>query len=295
MPTLVATIETMSDGTAHPNELGAFLNARRAELSPGEVGLRDVGGHRRVAGLRREEVAQLAAISTDYYTRLEQGRIRASASVLASLARVLRLDDDQRTYLYELAGRNPSRPRRRATQKVRPQMQLLLDQLSEIPAMILGRNMDILAWNSLAAALITDFSQIPEDQRNHVRLVFTDPAIRHLYADWEGVARSNVAMLRMDAAENPDDPRLAALVGELSVQEPQFRQWWAAQQVASRGFGRKVFRHPVAGEIVLDWDTLVCATDPEQKLIIMTAEPGSPSQEALRFLASWSASPASQR
>ena len=226
----------MSEDRAHPNELGAFLKARRAELSPGEVGLLDAGGHRRVAGLRREEVAQLAAISTDYYTRLEQGRIRASASVLASLARVLRLDDDQRTYLYELAGRNPSRPRRRAAQKVRPQIQLLLDQLTEIPAMVLGRNMDILAWNSLAAALITDFSQIPESQRNHVRLVFTDPAIRHLYADWEGVARMNVAQLRMAAAENPDDPRLAALVGELSVQDPQFRQWWAAQQVASRGF-----------------------------------------------------------
>ena len=178
---------------------------------------------------------------------------------------------------------------------MRPQLQLLLDQLTEIPAMILGRNMDILAWNSLAAALITDFSQIPESQRNHVRLVFTDPAIRHLYADWEGVARMNVAMLRMDAAENPDDPRLAALVGELSLQDPQFRQWWAAQQVASRSFGRKILHHPVVGALILDWDTFICATDPEQQLIIMTAVPGSASHDALRILASWSATPASQR
>ena len=279
----------------HTNELGAFLKARRAELAPGELGLPEIGVHRRVAGLRREEVAQLAAISTDYYTRLEQGRIRASASVLAALARVLRLDDDQRTYLYELAGRNPARPRRRSPQKVRPQMQRLLDQLTEIPAMVLGRNMDVLAWNSLAATLITDFGQIPKDRRNYVRIVFTDPAIRQLYADWEEVALLTVAFLRMEAAETPEDPRLAALVGELSVQDRQFRQWWAAQHVASKGFGRKILRHPVAGELVLDWDTLVLATDPEQQLIIWTAEPGSPTEDGLRFLASWSATAASTR
>ena len=171
----MTTIENMSEPAPHPNELGAFLRARRAELSPGEVGLPETATPRRVAGLRREEVAQLAAISADYYTRLEQGRIRASASVLAALARVLRLGDDQREYLYELAGRNLVRPRRRAAQKIRPQMQLLLDQLTEIPAMVLGRNMDILAWNSLAAALITDFSKIPQSQRNYVRLVSRTP------------------------------------------------------------------------------------------------------------------------
>ncbi len=171
-------------------------------------------------------------------------------------------------------------------------MQRLLDQLTEIPAMVLGRNMDVLAWNSLAAALITDFGQIPQARRNYVRIVFTDPARRQLYADWEEVALMTVAFLRMEAAERPDDPRLAALVGELSVQDPQFRQWWAAHHVASKGFGRKTLRHPVAGELVLDWDTLVCATDPEQQLIIWTAEPGSPTHDALRFLNSWSSEPA---
>lgn len=279
----------MSTRTAHPNELGAFLKAHRAELTPRDVGLPDGGTPRRVQGLRREEVAQLAAISTDYYTRLEQGRISASAPVLASLARVLRLDDDQRTYLYELAGKTLARPRRRAAQRVRPHLQRVLDHLTDTPAIILGRNMDILAWNPLAAALITDFSQIPESQRNYVRLAFTDPSMRRLYADWEGVARMTVAFLRMEAAQNPDDPRLAALVGELSVQDPHFRQWWAAHHVASIGIGRKTLHHPVVGEMILDWDALTSAADPEQQLIVWTAEPGTPSHQALRILASWAA------
>ena len=206
---------------AHLNELGDFLKARRAELSPQSMGLPDNGTLRRVPGLRREEVALLAAISTEYYTRLEQGRMEASAPVLMTLARVLRLDDDQRDYLLELAGKDNARPRRRAAQKVRPQMRRLLDNLVDTPALVLGRRMDILAWNPLAAALMTDFSQIPEERRNSVRLVFTDPAMRNLYTDWEDVARTNVAFLRMEAADNPDDPRLSELVEELSVRDPQ--------------------------------------------------------------------------
>ena len=206
---------------AHLNELGDFLKARRAELSPQSMGLPDNGTLRRVPGLRRGEVALLAAISTEYYTRLEQGRMEASAPVLMTLARVLRLDDDQRDYLLELAGKDNARPRRRAAQKVRPQMRRLLDNLVDTPALVLGRRMDILAWNPLAAALMTDFSQIPEERRNSVRLVFTDPAMRNLYTDWEDVARTNVAFLRMEAADNPDDPRLSELVEELSVRDPQ--------------------------------------------------------------------------
>lgn len=147
---------------AHRNELGEFLKARRAELSPRTVGLPESGGPRRVAGLRREEVAQLASISTDYYTRLEQGRIQASAPVLGTLARVLHLDDDRHDGLFGLAGKSPGRSWKRTRQKVQPQLQRLLDDLNATPAIVMGRRMDVLAWNSLAAALVTDFGRIPE-------------------------------------------------------------------------------------------------------------------------------------
>jgi transcriptional regulator with XRE-family HTH domain len=140
---------------AHPNELGQFLKLRRAELSPRTVGLPDTGG-RRVPGLRREMVAPLAAISTDYYTRLEQGRIQPSASVLAALAQVLRLADDQRDHLFELAGRRSVRPGRRAAPKVHAQLRRLLDDLTVTPGVVIGRRMDILAWNPLASVLLTD-------------------------------------------------------------------------------------------------------------------------------------------
>lgn len=274
---------------AHRNELGDFLKARRAELTPRAVGLPESGGPRRVRGLRREEVAQLAAISTDYYTRLEQGRIQASAPVLATLAHALHLDDDQRDYLFELAGKAADRPRRRAVQKVQPQLQRVLDDLTATPAMVLGRRMDILAWNSLAAALVADFSRIPEKNRNYVRLLFTDPAMRNLYADWERVARTAVSQLRREAAAYPQDPRLAALVGELSVRDDAFRTWWAGHHVTALNVGTKVLHHPVVGELTLDWDTLTASTDPDQRLVVWTAEPGTPSHDGLRLLGSWAA------
>ncbi|WP_326687296.1 helix-turn-helix domain-containing protein [Streptomyces sp. NBC_01795] len=271
---------------AKRNGLGELLKTRRAELSPRTVGLPD-GGTRRVEGLRREEVAQLAAISTDYYTRLEQGRIQASGPVLATLAQVLHLDDDQRTYLFELAGKEGARPRRRAVQKVQPQLRRVLDDLTATPAMVPGRRMDILGWNSLGAALVTDFGTIPEKKRNYTRILFTDPAMRSLYADWESVARTAVAQLRMEAATYPDDSRLTALVGELSVRDPHFRQWWAAHHVAARTVGTKTLHHPVAGKLTLDWDTLTAGTDPDQQLIVWTAEVGTSSHDGLRTFASW--------
>ncbi|MGW5000191.1 helix-turn-helix transcriptional regulator [Streptomyces hydrogenans] len=275
----------MSD-SAHPDELGAFLKARRAEVDPRAVGLPDTG-RRRVSGLRREEVAVLASISTDYYTRLEQGRIQASAQVLDTLARVLCMDDDQRSYMFQVAGRLSTRPPRRTPQKVQPRLLRLLDDLNTIPAIVLGRRMDILAWNPLAAALVTDFGDIPEKHRNYVRLVFTDPRMRELYADWENVAHTCVAQLRMEAARDPENTRLTALVGELSVQDADFRRWWAAHHVAIRGIGTKTLRHPVVGDLTLDWDTLASTTDTEQQLVIWTAERGTPSHDALRILASW--------
>jgi transcriptional regulator with XRE-family HTH domain len=273
----------------HLNELGEFLKARRAELSPSEVGLRG-GQRRRVRGLRREEVALLAAISTEYYARIEQGRLQASAPLLNELAQVLRLNEDQRTYLFELAAKETVRPSTsRDRQQVDIQLQRMLDDLTATPAFVIGRRTDILGWNRLAAALWTDFARYPVQERVFVRLLFTEPWMRKLYADWEEVTRLAIAQLRMESARYPGDRRLTALVDELSARDAQFRQWWTEHDVAARGKGTKKLRHPVVGELTLDWDTLTCATDPEQHIIVWTAAPGSPSHDGLRLLSSWAA------
>ncbi len=276
---------------AHVPELGEVLKVCRAQLSPRTVGLPESGALRRVPGLRRQEVAQLAGISTDYYRRLEQGRAPVPASVLATLARVLHLDDDQRDHVFALAARQECAPRRRPAQKVQPHLRRLLDELTATPALVLGRHMDILAWNALAAALLTDFERVPEKKRNYARLVFTDPGFRKLYLDWSTIARSCVAQLRVEAAKCPGDPRLTTLVGELSVADADFRQWWAGRQVPALRVGTKRLHHPVAGDLTLDWDGLTCTADPAQQLVIWTAEPGTPSHDGLRFLASWTAAP----
>jgi len=235
-------------------------------------------------------VAQLAAISVDYLTRLEQGRVQASASVLITLSRALRLDDDQQAYLYELAGQTPRpRPRRRRPQQVRPAMRRLIGQLADTPALVLGRRFDVLDWNAGAAALYTDFGRIPARRRNYIRLLFTDPAVRALHAEWEHDARTAVASLRMEAAADPDDPELAVLVGELSVQDADFRIWWATHQVTRAGYGTKRYRHPLVGDLTLDCDTWDSPDGSGQRLMVLTAEPGTPSHERLRILASWNA------
>ncbi|MFF3617094.1 helix-turn-helix transcriptional regulator [Streptomyces aureus] len=273
----------------HRSDLGEFLKARRAELSPADVGMPD-GGPRRVQGLRREEVAVLAAISTDYYTRLEQGRIQASPSVLASLARVLRLDDAERTYLHELAARNAYRPPPPAPHPtVKPQVQRLLDDLAHTPAFAIGPRTEIAAWNTMGAALIADFGKIPEEQRYFIRLLVTDPAMRELYVDWESVTRLSIAQMRMHNASHPDDPKLTELVDLLSEQDRDFRQWWSAHDVAIRGAGEKHLRHPVVGDLFLDWNAITWAADPGLQIIVWTAEPESASHEGLRRLASWAA------
>ncbi|KUN18798.1 XRE family transcriptional regulator [Streptomyces antibioticus] len=272
------------------SQLGAFLRVRRAQLDPQECGLPATDSARRVTGLRREEVAALAAISVDYYTRLEQGRVRASAPVLATLVQALRLDDDQQRYLYELAGRTDDRPRRRrAPQRLRPAMRRLLDQLAHTPALVLGKRLDILAWNQAAAALYTDFAAIPAARRNYLRLLFTDPAMRALDLDWEHDARDAVAALRLEAAADAEDPELARLVGELAVRDADFRTWWAEHRVSSAAYGTKHYRHPLVGDLTLDCDTWVGPDGSGQRLIVLTAEPGSPSHDALSILASWTA------
>lgn len=273
-----------------PGELGGFLKARRAQLSPREAGLPETGTHRKVSGLRREEVAQLAAISVDYYTRLEQGRVQASVPVLATLARALRLDEDQQAYLYEIAGKSDARPRRRhAAQRLRPAMRRLLDQLTETPAVVLGRYMNILAWNTLAAALYIDFGRYPAADRNYVRLLFTDTLVRGMHTEWEHDARDAVAALRMEAAKAPDDPELARLVGKLSVQDADFRAWWGERHVNSASYGTKHYRHRDVGELTLDCDIWQSPDGSGQRLMVLTAEPGTPSHDALRILASWNA------
>ena len=277
---------------AAPNELGAFLKACRARLTPGQVGLPDLGNHRKVRGLRREEVASLAVISVDYYTRLEQGRVKASASVLETLARALRLDEDQQAYMYEIAGKVDALPRRRRNvQKIRPAARRLLDQLVDTPALVLGRRLHVLDWNQAAAALFTDFSAIPEPERNYIRLMFTHPIVRGLHATWEHDARDAVAALRMEAAKDPDDPDLAVLVGELSVRDADFRTWWAERHVNSASFGTKQYHHPVVGDLTLDCDTWQSPDGSGQRLMVLTAPAGSPSDDRLRILTSWDANP----
>ena len=272
------------------NDLGDFLKARRSELSPADVGLSADGQARRVTGLRREEVAMLAAISTDYYTRLEQGRIHASPSVLASLSQVLRLDPDQRAYLHELADRRGHHPAPRpAGGQTDPQLQRMLDDMTHTPAFVIGPRTEIVAWNAMGAALITDFAKIPGDPRYYIRMLFTDPAMRDLYADWEGVTRLAIAQMRMHNAAHPGDPRLTALVGELSAEFPLFRQWWADHQVATRGTGVKHLHHPVVGDLALDWNAVTWAADPDLQIIVGTAEADSPSHDGLRLLATWTA------
>jgi hypothetical protein len=155
--------------------------------------------------------------------------------------------------------------------------------------MVLGRRLDILAWNTGAAALYTDFTQIPEAHRNYVRLLLTHPTIRALHVDWDHDARTAVAALRMEAARYPDDPQLATLIGELSVHDPDFRTWWAAHHVTTTSRGTKHYRHPIVGELTLDCDTWTSPDDPDQLLMILTAEPATASYDALRILASWTA------
>ncbi|MEU6556422.1 helix-turn-helix domain-containing protein [Streptomyces sp. NPDC046915] len=272
-------------GEPQLSRLGEFLKKRRAEVSPEEGGLTTGGRARRVPGLRREEVAQRAAISTDYYTRLEQGRVQASEPVLAELAKVLHLNDDQRIYLFELAGKGAAtRPTPEERQKVQLQLRRMLDDLNTTPAFVVGRRTDILAWNHTAAALFCDFGRIPEPERNFVWQMFTDTPIRRGHARWEESGRITVAQLRMEAARYPDDAQLAELVRELSERDTHFRQWWTSHDVQTRTGGHTTLHHPDLGEIEVDWTTLLCAEDPEQQLVMWTAEPGTPAQEALRRL-----------
>ncbi|MGW0393258.1 helix-turn-helix domain-containing protein [Streptomyces sp. NPDC003042] len=272
-------------------ELGEFLRSRRGRLRPEDVGLPDYGRHRRVPGLRREELAQLAGVSVAYYTRLEQGHgHNVSADVLDAIARALRLDGTEMAHLTHLASpRTRKRRQPRRPQQVRPELRTLLEAMDGVPAYLVGRRQDVIGWNRLAAAVFGDFGALPPAERNLVRLVFLDAATADLYADWECRACEVVSNLRMYAGQHPDDEQLSALVGELSVKNEEFRRLWAAHTVADKTHGVKRLRHPLVGELLLSFETLTLPDDPAQFLVTFHAEPGSPSADALRMLSSWSA------
>ncbi|MFF0508672.1 helix-turn-helix domain-containing protein [Streptomyces fimicarius] len=273
-------------------ELSEFLRTRRAKLQPQDVGLPEFGRARRVPGLRREELAQLAGVSVAYYTRLEQGNGRnVSAEVLDAIARALRLTDAEHAHLNHLArpARHKKKRRPAKVQRVRTGLLYLLDNLEGIPAYVAGARSDILAWNPMAAAVFGDWAALPPAERNWARLVFLSPAYRDLFLSWDSKASDMVSYLRLYAGCHPDDPQLSALVGELSLKSEEFRRLWATHNVKEKGHGIKLIRHPLVGDLTLSYETLNLPDDEDQQLVTYHAEPGSESAQALRLLASWGA------
>jgi len=275
-------------------EVREFLASRRARITPEMAGLTLYGGRRRVPGLRREEVAMLAGVSVDYYTKLERGNLSGtSESVLDAIARALKLDEAERDHLYNLArASSPSgRARRRPLQSgaVRPALQFMLDSITAAPAFISNHYLDIVAANQLGFALYSEMYRGPARPANHSRFIFLDPKARDFYPNWDLAANTNVAILRTQTGRNPFDKRLADLVGELSVRSEEFRTRWAAHNVRRHYAGTKVFHHPVVGELELAYEAMELAEDPGFTLTVYPAVPGSPSDERLRLLASWAA------
>ncbi|MFG2226996.1 helix-turn-helix transcriptional regulator [Streptomyces sp. NPDC048644] len=269
-------------------ELADFLRSRRERITPADVGL-PAGPRRRTPGLRREEAAQLAFISTEYYTRLEQARgPRPSREVLAGLARALRLSDAERDHLHHLAGAPPA-PAAGPSREVRQSILDLIRRLPQAAALVLSATYEVIAWNDLAAALMEDFSALPRRDRNLVRRAFLGPRPTgsRLYglsdADTEAFARSSAQHLRATAARYPDDPGVAALVSELLAGSEEFARLWASHDVCAEPTLCKTLRHPMVGRVTVSCDVLDLA-DRDQRVVIYTAAPGSPSDEALRLL-----------
>ena len=272
------------------SELGDFLRSRRARRQPEDLGLTPVAGRRRVPGLRREELAQAAALSVDYYVRLEQGRLRnPSAEVVDAVATALALDPAERRYLHNLA-----RPQRAAEPSTRPavptSIQTLLDNTNS-PAALYSKRTDVLAWNALTSALIIDFGALPPEERNMARLLFLNDDVAARFVEWECKARDLVSQLRMEASRSPDDERLATLVGELTMRSPDFARLWATHPVREKVRGGHRYRHPVVGELYLRYEAFSLPDAPDLSFVAQVADPGSPDEEALRLLASWTARP----
>jgi transcriptional regulator with XRE-family HTH domain len=274
-------------------EMREFLISRRAKITPEQAGLRTFGGKRRVPGLRREEVALLAGVSVDYYTRLERGSASgASAGVLEALARALQLDEAERAHLFDLArAAQPasSPPRRSARQRVRPTVQRILDAISEAPAFVRNGRLDLLAANSLGRALYAPHFDSPYGPPNAARFIFLDPRATDFYVDWDKVATDATAVLRSEAGRDLYDRALSDLVGELSTRCEPFRLRWAAHNVRFHDTGLKRIRHPIVGELEVTYENMALAADAGLTLFVYTAEPASKSAEALQLLASWAA------
>ncbi|MEV6642640.1 helix-turn-helix transcriptional regulator [Amycolatopsis sp. NPDC051371] len=267
------------------NVLGEFLRARREQVGSAERGL-PAGGSRRVAGLRREEVAVLAGVSTDYYVRLEQGRERhPSAQVLDALAHGLALDEDATAHLHRLAQPAPRRRRARRREQVSPNLSRLMDGWPDTPALVLGRCLEVLAHNTLGEALFGGHTHSDD----LVRLVFLDPDASEFYPDWERVAVNTVGGLRAAAGIDPDDPRLIETVGELSAKSADFRRLWARHDIRQKTHEIKRFHHRLVGELVLSYEALTVNSAPGQQLVVYQAEPGSPSEAGLALLGSLAA------
>jgi transcriptional regulator with XRE-family HTH domain len=278
-------------------EIREFLSTRRARISPEQAGLPVYGGdRRRVSGLRREEVALLAGISSEYYTRLERGNATGvSESVIDGIAHALQLDEAERTHLLHLirtAGTTRPPRRRPARQRVRPTVQRVLDSMVGTPAFVLNGRLDILAANELGFALFSPIYADPVRPPNNARFIFLDPHATEFFRDWDKAANDAVALLRAEVGRDPYDRGLSDLIGELSTRNEEFRGRWAAHDVRIHSTGVKLFHHPVVGDLELAFESFPLAADPTQSLLTYTAEPRSPSQDALSLLASWAANTA---
>ncbi|MFE1250191.1 helix-turn-helix transcriptional regulator [Streptomyces sp. NPDC058735] len=263
--------------------LGGFLRARRARLRPGDVGI-PASSRRRVPGLRREEVAALAGVSSDYYTRLEQGREKhPSRQILEAVGRALHLDGETMVHLHRLAGPATRRTRRAPrVERVAPQLRRLLDTWCDTPAFVVSPVLDILARNRLASVLYADFTH----SDNLVRMTFLDPVARRFHRDWDRAAESTVATLRHAVGIDPEDPRLSEVVGELSLKSADFSTLWARHDVRAKRREAKRFHHAQVGDLELHFESFTVNSAPRQQLVVYQAEPGTPDADALSLLGS---------
>jgi transcriptional regulator with XRE-family HTH domain len=277
-------------------EIREFLTSRRARITPEHAGLPTFGtGPRRVEGLRREEVALLAGVSVDYYTRLERGNLSGvSETVLEAIARALQLDETERAHLFDLARATQTTmpPRRRPAQpRLRPSVQQMLDAMAGVPAFVRNGRLDILGANRLGRALYSGHFDSPAQPPNTARFVFLDDRSRSFYVDWDRVANDVVAVLRAEAGRDPYDRDLSDLIGELSTRSELFRTLWAAHNVRRHDTGSKRFHHPLVGDCTLIFEAMDLVADPGLTMFVYTAERGSKSEQALNLLASWAATP----
>lgn len=280
------------------SEIRDFLTTRRARVTPEQVGLKvsPIAGTRRVAGLRREEVALLAGVSVPYYTRLERGDARgATDAVLDAIARALLLDDAERAHLFDLVraanatAAEARAPRRPSRQPVRVELRNMLEAMSGVPAYIRNGRLDLLAGNPLARALFAPIFNSPARPVNAARFTFLDPAAAEFYPDWDAVADQNVATLRAEVGRNPYDKALSDLIGELSTRGDTFRQRWAQHEVRRHRAGAKRLNHPLVGELTFNYEAMELAADEGLYLIVCSVAPGSRDADALNLLASWNA------